>query len=167
MTTGPCRVQIKRSATGETIIPKRAIRVDKASPWWPPFDISHPYIGLLRSLYLDDRKHKSWMLAHMYRRWITGELVNDVSWYFMVPVEVRRQLYVPPGIVEIKTKLAGRDLADWPPIGWPCIGDVLLSLANQAPDGTPYPTPSDDFIPVRRPRSDRRGGAALSLYAGR
>lgn len=154
---GPQRVQLSRGRDGRTIVPARSIRVDRISRWWPPFDIDHPYIAKTRATYVDDRRHQLWLLGRMYRQWITGELVNSSNWWLLVDEEVRHQLRVPPGEQEIQFALRGKNLADWPPIGWPCIGDVLLSIANRTPDGALYPTASDNFKPRHRTVAKRPG----------
>lgn len=154
--TDPNRVQLTR-VDGRTVIPPGAIRVDRASRWWPPFDFDHPFLAKSRAAYADDRQHRLWLLSKMYRQWITGELVNNSSWWLLTDEKVRHQLRVPPGVAEIRAVLRGKVLADWPPIGWPCIGDVLLSIANQTPDGTPFPTASDDFRPRHRAPARRPG----------
>ena len=96
----------------------------------------------------------------MYREWITGALVQNPMWWLMTPEADRRLVYLPPAIDEIQHALKGRMLADWPPLGWPCIGDVLLSIANQMPNGAPFPTPSDGFRPRHRPMTRAQMEAA-------
>ena len=41
--------------------------------------------------------------------------------------------YRYPSVEEIRTELAGRDLACWCPLDQPCHADVLLEIANGVP----------------------------------
>lgn len=169
----PHRVRIARDASGHAAFPQGAVRVDRTSKWWPPFGLDHPYLARRSSAWVSDRQHQLWLLSSMYREWITGALVDNPMWWLMTPEADRRSVCLPPSIDEIKHALRGRTLADWPPIGWPCIGDVLLSIANQASDGTPFPTPSDGFRPRHKPmtrsqhESARRQVTYLSTVFGR
>lgn len=163
-TATPKRVQITK-VDGRVIIPDGAIRVDKVSRWWPPFDLDHPYLKKRWSVYVDDRAHKQWLHALMYRHWITGELVNNSNWWLLMPDEIKAALPAPIGVSEIRHILHGRDIADWAPLGAPCIGDVLLSLANSVDGAAPYPTPSDGFRPMSRKQSPGEAKDARRRYS--
>ncbi|TSJ64609.1 hypothetical protein FO470_04945 [Starkeya sp. 3C] len=154
----PRRVQLGKSGE-RTLVPAGAVRVDRATRWRPPFWTDHHYVDLvLRGRqWVDDRQHRLAMLAEAYRDWLMGGLTSKVSWWCYTPDALQRALPAPPAIEEIEYRLRGRNLADWPPLGWPCAGDVLLSIANRQPDGSLFPTPSDAFKPRLRPiTSDQR-----------
>ncbi len=109
----------------------------------------------------------------MYQAWITGKLVEDSMWWLLTPESSRRTVYLPPAVAEIQHVLKGKALADWAPIGCPCIGDVLLSIANQSREGVLFPTASDNFKPRRRPLTvgqrqvTRRQNSYVSTVFGR
>ena len=51
-----------------------------------------------------------------HRRWLLGEIEADRP---------------PPPLTDIRTRLAGKNLACWCPAGTPCHVDTLLALANR------------------------------------
>ncbi|WP_310202749.1 hypothetical protein [Ancylobacter sp. 3268] len=132
-----------------TIVPAGAVRVDRGSPWRPPFWTDHPYV--VRQIVQDIRVidcpgNRMLFLARMFRDWICGTLGDHVMWRSLPHYD--RALPAPPTLTEIRTRLGGRILADWPRIGQPCIGDVFLSLANPRPDGSPMPISLDRMDPA-------------------
>ena len=67
--------------------------------------------------------------AWLYREWRAGrleDLKRDVTFW----LEKVGALPTPPTDAEIRRELAGRDLVDATPDGWPSHADELLTIAN-------------------------------------
>lgn len=147
----PRRVQLTR-ANGRTIVPAGAMRVDRATCWRPPFWLDHPYIEWRLKWYqlLPSRLNRYFILTKAYAEWLDGVLQPDTPLFEVFWSRFFDKPPPAPPLAAAVERLRGRDLADWPEIGSPCIGDLLLARANRRPDGTSYPTPSDRFRPEAR-----------------
>jgi hypothetical protein len=151
---------------GWTVVPRGAIRVDRATPWRSPFWIDQPYIFTRARLSFDadTRSNRMLMVARLHFAWLMGLTRVEPLWCFLSK-EMLAQLPDPPTLLEIEHHLRGKTLADWPALGQPCIGDVLLAIANRRRDGSLYPTPSDSFEPDNSSlsRANRRRDQEYSI----
>lgn len=143
----PQRVRLTK-VNGRTFVPRGAVRVDRATPWRSPFWIDQPYVltHARLSLDADTKGSRMLMVTRLHYAWLMGLTSVEPLWCFLSK-EVLAQLPDPPTLLEIERCLRGKVLADWPVLGQPCIGDVLLAIANRGRDGSPYPTASDGFKP--------------------
>lgn len=99
----PQRIQRRRTAGSR--MPEGAVYVGRPSRWGNPFRRG-------------DDTPESWAYAvELFRRMLA-------LW------PVGHGLYPYPTRAEIRTELAGKDLACWCPLDQPCHADVLLELAN-------------------------------------
>ncbi|MCS0497915.1 DUF4326 domain-containing protein [Ancylobacter sp. MQZ15Z-1] len=167
----PRRLQLTKIA-GRTIVPAGSVRVDRATRWRPPFWLDHRYVEYLLKArgWLPTQANRYGVLAYLYRVWLAGGLKSsDFHYDGFRARHFDQPPPLPPSQEEIDRHLRGRNLADWPKPGCPCVGDVLLSIANRGPDGTPFPTASDAYRPARMPRSgsSRRSDAYQITRFGR
>ena len=144
----PQRVQITRNGYGRATFPRGAERVDRASRWRSPFWIDDAFLApvMRMSFNVDNRTNRMILVARLYFFWIMGLTLDNPMWWG-IPGDVRAALPDPPNLLDVERSLRGKILADWAPLGHPCIGDVLLSIANRKPDGSLFPTASDGFQP--------------------
>lgn len=84
--------------------------VARPGRWGNPFTID----DVARELGVDRVKAQAEAIAR-YGRWIRGELVTEQT---------------PPALADIRSALAGRNLACWCKAGTPCHADTLIALAN-------------------------------------
>lgn len=157
----PQRVQITRNRYGRASIPRDAVRVDRGSPWRSPFWIDQPsIIHIMRySLRSDTYSNRMLIVTQLHRAWLMG-LTRVEPTFFSIAREVVDELPAPPSLLDVERALRGKVLADWAEIGLPCIGDVLLAIANRRADGSLFPTASDDFKPevLKRKGSNQFNG---------
>lgn len=97
----PDRIQISRAKGWR--MPPNAVKVDRSTRWGNPFRIG--------DFGVPDAK----AAVQRYREWLEGRVTGPT----------------PPGIVDIRTHLGGKDLACWCRTGDLCHADVLLELANR------------------------------------
>lgn len=144
----PQRVQITRNRYGRASIPRDAVRVDRGSPWRSPFWIDQPAIVRIMqfSLRSDTKSNRMLLVTKLHFAWLMG-LTGVQTDFHCLPRDLVAELPDPPSLLEIERSLRGKVLADWAEIGLPCIGDVLLAIANRRADGSLFPTASDDFQP--------------------
>lgn len=148
----PERLLLTRDGDGRVVVPAGAVRVDRY-PWRNPFPVDHQYIGILATSrpYKRAGDARRWARVLMYAQWLDGTLTTGATWQFFVRSQ---KAPPPPPAVQIE-KLRGKHLADWPALGLPSIGDVLLARANRQADGSLYPTASDGYRPAERQLSPR------------
>ncbi|GAB4071674.1 hypothetical protein KHC28_00105 [Ancylobacter sonchi] len=153
--TAPHRVRLTK-IDGRTVVPAGAVRVDRGSRWRPPFWLDHPFVDFLISWkrLIDNRDSRYAMLAHGYRLWIGRDYFEGLIWDAFTSRWFDQKPPAAPTEDEIQHRLGGRVLADWPELGIPCLGDVLLSIANRREDGSLFPTASDGFRPKARPLTE-------------
>jgi hypothetical protein len=98
--------------------PEGAVVVARPSKWGNPFTF-------------DGYLSQEWTYPSGEPFKLTKEVLRE--WAFR---DFRRELldghlHAYPSIAEIRTALAGKDLACWCPLDQPCHADVLLELANR------------------------------------
>jgi len=103
---GPRRIQLRRT-TGWRL-PDGAVVVARPTKWGNPYRIGDPGI--------DDRATAVARFATLLAG--RGDAADRPY----------------PSDAEIRTELAGKDLACWCPLDQPCHAQVLLELANDGPD---------------------------------
>jgi hypothetical protein len=101
----PRRVQRRRVAGWKT--PANTVYVGRPSRWGNPFVVGRPVPD---PAYGGGRVDSAEMAVLLFRLW----LLDQSAAY----------------LADIRTELAGRNLACWCPPGQPCHADVLLTLAN-------------------------------------
>ncbi|WP_347311406.1 DUF4326 domain-containing protein [Defluviimonas sp. SAOS-178_SWC] len=109
------RVQLRRTKGWR--MPENTVKVDRSTQWGNPFAI-----GTIRC----SGKGKTFLEETVTSREVSMRFFRDLLSY-------RRRPY--PTDEEIKTKLRGKNLACWCPLGEPCHADVLLEIANRAEAG--------------------------------
>lgn len=163
----PHRVQITRNAYGRATFARGAVRVDRSTRWASPFWIDQPAIinQMTTRLISDTRANRMQLVTQLHFAWLMGLTQVDPAFWCLSPAAID-QLPAPPSLLEVERELRGKILADWAEIGLPCIGDVLLAIANRTVDGKLFPTASDNFKP-EIVKSNRRetGGAQLGYAA--
>lgn len=167
--TTPHRVQITRNAYGRATFARDAVRVDRATRWASPFWIDQPAIvqAMTKRLISDTRANRMQLVTQLHFAWLMGLTQVDPAFWCLSPSAID-QLPDPPSLMEVERELRGKVLADWAEIGLPCIGDVLLAIANRTADGKLFPTASDNFKPdvaIRDPRRPYQGGVSLGYAA--
>lgn len=112
----PTRLVLSRRAGFDLQAMSRGINglpaqsVARPGPWGNPFIID----AVAREAGLDRRAAQAEAVAR-HARWLRGEIEADRP---------------RPGISDIRTALAGKNLACWCPRGTPCHVDTLLAIAN-------------------------------------
>lgn len=96
----PVRIQISRSKGWR--MPPGTMKVDRSTIWGNPFKVG--------DFGIPDAK----AAVQRYREWMDGRVAGPK----------------PPGIVEVRTLLGGKNLACWCRPGDWCHADVLLEIAN-------------------------------------
>ncbi|MDQ0305285.1 DUF4326 domain-containing protein [Ancylobacter polymorphus] len=167
--TAPHRVPIIRNAHGRATFARGAVRVDRSTRWASPFWIDQPAIinQMTKRLVSDTRANRMKLVTELHFAWLMGLAQVHPAFWCLSPSTVD-QLPDPPSLMEVERELRGKVLADWGEIGRPCIGDVLLAIANRTADGKLFPTASDNFKPevaIRDPRRAHQGGAQLGYAA--
>ena len=120
----PQRIQRKRTKGWR--MPEGAVYVGRGSRWGNPFPVVEPWLPEdVCRMYLElvtDR------VAHFVdnpgTRWETHMTFKASNW------PVNRYGAHAPRAKDIRTELAGKDLACWCPLDQPCHADVMLELAN-------------------------------------
>lgn len=163
--TTPHRVQITRNAYGRATFERGAVRVDRSTRWASPFWIDQPAIinQMTMRLVSDTRANRMKLVTELHFAWLMG-LAQVHPAFWCLSTSAVDHLPDPPSLMEVERELRGKVLADWAEIGLPCIGDVLLAIANRTADGKLFPTASDTFKPevvIRNPRKPYRGGVDL------
>jgi len=98
--------RIQRKRTKGWRMPEGAVYVGRPSKWGNTWKVGSTIDGSqgCRGLYVDAP-----LAVDLFRTWVLQD-------------EFFRAL--------VRTELAGKDLACWCPLGWPCHADVLLEIAN-------------------------------------
>lgn len=119
----PERIQLSRKKGWRK--PENTVVVARPSKWGNPFAVGHGYsiidaTGVIVDLtgrypvYIPD----SGVAVAFYRDWMADQ-IRIVG------------LHRRPALAEIRTALAGKNLACWCPLSLPCHADVLLEIANR------------------------------------
>lgn len=117
--TAPKRVQLRRTKGWRK--PEGAVVVARPSRWGNPFDWrSYPSVTFPLGA-------EEWVgvSAESRRRSAVVDFEALVKGWVGGPAY--------PSLDEIRSELAGRDLACWCPLDQPCHADVLLAVANDVP----------------------------------
>lgn len=109
--TAPRRVQLSRRRGAR--LPANTTSVARPTRWGNPYEIRAALPGWI--IERDNHVH-----AH----------VGHIDEARATAVELYRQSLTPAQHDEIRTELAGRNLACWCPPDAPCHADVLLEIAN-------------------------------------
>jgi hypothetical protein len=133
----PKRVQMSRQRPWRADNPD-AVIVARPSKWGNPFAAKIPQSHRGGPGEVGQATMTRQMLADEYREWLlTPTYLNqtrDGDWVQMSHASYPSLLGIPfegrPTLEQIKSELAGRDLACWCPTSQPCHADVLLELAN-------------------------------------
>jgi len=88
-------------------MPPNTLKVDRSTRWGNPMRAREGYPPA--------------QAVSDYRLWVTGAGASKFN----------AEFGTPPALADIKSSLAGHDLACWCGIGQPCHADVLLEIANQ------------------------------------
>lgn len=155
----PERIQLKRVKGWR--LPEGAVKVDRATKWGNPFVYRDESRGLVRfgpkheerfgrpwdyegRISADGTSHHMWFskddVVETYVRWATrAEIVELYRLTLTEPTPAMRMAwpsaqgrFLKVTVDDIRTELAGRDLACWCKPGDPCHADVLLEVANAA-----------------------------------
>lgn len=124
--TAPKRVQMTRQRLWRADHPD-AVIVTRPSKWGNPWKITHTggqYSVDVRGIHHGDFATRTEAAQHAVRafRWQIENHPNVVGFT----------------VDDVRTELAGLDLACWCPLDQPCHADVLLELANPEPDEQPW-----------------------------
>lgn len=125
----PERIRLQRTAGWRK--PEGAVSVARPSVWGNPIslsDVGEQYPSL------DDRQIATLVVGDFEVLAERGHL-SFPNWRF---ADGRRGpvAWTYPPVSEIRSHLAGRDLACWCPAGRPCHADVLLRIANTPTPGS-------------------------------
>lgn len=132
--TAPRRIQLRRTKGWRLRdISPYAVVVARPTRWGNPFAALVPH----GEAALVDTASRG-ALVEMYRSWLVDHRSVDVVAAAWSAQNHRGVLLHPPrlGVVrrpdvrEVRTELAGLDLACWCPLDQPCHADVLLDIAN-------------------------------------
>ena len=88
-------------------MPPNTLKVDRSTRWGNPMRARDGYPAA--------------QAVSDYRLWITGAGGSKFN----------AEFGAPPAIADIRSSLAGRNLACWCRIGQPCHAEVLLEIANR------------------------------------
>lgn len=127
----PKRIKMSRQHPWRAENPD-AVIVARPTKWGNPFATRIPHGETLQG------SATRALLAAQYRAWVTNQSVSTQQIINAMPlVDEQGRIWVAsssaqhrPTLREIRTELAGRDLACWCPLDQPCHADVLLELAN-------------------------------------
>jgi hypothetical protein len=109
----PTRIQLRRTKGWR--LPEGAISVSRPSAWGNPFRVGHEASV---AVYPPGHGADGWDCAMPITHQLAVDLIR--AWILARPAQVD----------EIRTELAGHDLACWCPLDQPCHADVLLEIAN-------------------------------------
>lgn len=91
-------------------MPDGAVYVGRPGRWGNPFRVGQPYQFFAGGhLVMGDVRDRA-QAVDLFRAWLSDR---------------------PDGMPDVRTELAGRDLACWCPLDQPCHADVLLQIANE------------------------------------
>jgi hypothetical protein len=121
----PKRIQMSRQTPWRAENPD-AVIVDRTTMWGNPIlmsDVAAQYPSL-------DLEGVAGMVVANFRDLVRAGRISLPNWRF-AGGERGPITWTYPSIAEIRTHLAGRDLACWCPLTSACHGDVLLEIANE------------------------------------
>ncbi len=140
--SAPVRIRLSRAKGWR--MPENTVRVSRPGKWGNPFDFRAGVHGFTALAFgcRGDRAGRQAASVKAYRDWIDpGEGRQVQSFDFQVGFErkdgrfhglaPRLEAGVAPTYAEIRSELAGKNLACWCALDAPCHADVLLELANR------------------------------------
>ena len=155
----PERIQLRRTKGWRK--PDGAVVVARPSKWGNPFPVKGDWImwtAVALGHKADAAGRRAASVA-LHRAWLTGDPVQPGPMVGSSPgaigfsdgtvrtvdshirgiaagaaALIGAPPVLPPSPLDHISELAGRDLACWCPLAQPCHADVLLALANPAPD---------------------------------
>lgn len=122
----PVRVQRKRAKGWR--MPDNTVYVGRGSKWGNPYKVGEKYPRLELAVLKKDGAQL--VLSDPRRINNRRDAVYEFSW-LLNPVINRDELPAYPTVEEVRSELAGKNLACWCPLDKPCHADVLLEIANQ------------------------------------
>lgn len=102
----PKRIQLRRTKGWK--MPPNTVKVDRSTRWGNPLRCTAEYSAA--------------DAVRDYRRWLLGDRTIRS---FELSI-----FGAPPTVLEIKSRLGGKNLGCWCPHGAACHADVLLEIAN-------------------------------------
>jgi hypothetical protein len=122
----PRRVQMRRTKGWR--MPEGAVNVARPTRWGNPFvavlqngEWRLPAPNLSVPAFCDDREDARRLATSMFYRHLAIRRRPPPGWVDLIGY---------PSEDEIRSELAGKDLACWCPLDQPCHADVLLEMAN-------------------------------------
>jgi len=122
--THPRRVQLRRAKGWR--LPVNTVVVSRPSRWGNPIALDSDALTRACAAFGLDPEHladRHRMARRLYADYISGSRKA-------LPARVSARLPKPPSLAEIRSTLAGKNLACWCRPGLACHADVLLALAN-------------------------------------
>jgi hypothetical protein len=134
----PKRIQMSRQTPWRAENPD-AVIVDRTTMWGNPIlmsDVAAQYPSL-------DLEGVAGMVVANFRDLVRAGRISLPNWLF-AGGERGPITWTYPSTSEIRTQLAGRDLACWCPLTSACHADVLLALANRPASASVHPDRSPE-----------------------
>ncbi len=139
----PVRIRLSRQRGWR--MPDNTVKVDRTTRWGNPFnmkDSAHCWTALSVGCKGDPAgRHEA--SVKLFRSWIEGGAavryeecgiyVDAAGQREAVAVSPHLVAPLPPTLEEIRSAMAGKNLACWCKLDQPCHADVLLELANRTP----------------------------------
>ncbi len=116
----PRRIQLRRTKGWRK--PEGAIVVARPTRWGNPFTVA----DCIEAGFAISEAQARVVVVHAFTDWLRGNRWADGSG----PAADKRYATYVASLPDLR----GRDLACWCPLDQPCHADVLLALANEAPD---------------------------------
>ena len=116
----PQRIQRKRTKGWR--MPEGAVYVGRPSKWGNPYVIG-AWCAPKKFPFFESVVDDAEQAVALFERWLNGD--------WSVPLTGWNRNKAAPSLNDIRTELAGKDLACWCPLDQACHADVLLRIANR------------------------------------